>query len=62
MTTQPSPSAAQLLRDIEEGWGPLRALIEAIGPADYDRTTTAGWTIKQMLAHVASGRKRWRLG
>lgn len=40
----------ELSEAFEQAWAPFR---EAVAQADLDRTTSAGWTVKEMLSHVA---------
>ncbi len=50
MTTQP---AQHLLDRIQAAWRPFREAMERLGPDDMERRTSAGWTVKEMIAHVA---------
>jgi hypothetical protein len=38
---------------VEAGWRPFRAAAAALADEDFDEVTPSGWTIKEMLAHVA---------
>lgn len=40
----------ELSEAFEQAWAPFR---EAVAQADLDRTTSGGWTVKEMLSHVA---------
>jgi uncharacterized protein (TIGR03083 family) len=46
-------SAADLHEQIEARCRPLREAVARLRPEDFDRSTRAGWTVKEMLAHVA---------
>jgi hypothetical protein len=48
-----SMTVAELRERVEAGCRPLRAAVATLQPADFDRHTRAGWTVKAMLAHVA---------
>lgn len=48
-----SPAVQEQLDLIEAGWGALRAAVDRLGPEALERATPAGWTVKEMLAHVA---------
>ena len=48
-----SSSSEQLLQRVEEYYGPLREGFARLGEAGLDRVTSAGWTAKELLAHVA---------
>lgn len=43
-------SENELATAFEQAWAPFRA---AVDKADLDRTTSGGWTVKEMLSHVA---------
>lgn len=38
---------------VEAAWRPLREAIEKVGVEGLDQPTSAGWTAKEMLGHVA---------
>jgi hypothetical protein len=46
-------SSATLAR-VQEAWWPFRAAAASIGIGELDRPTPAGWTYKDLLAHVAA--------
>jgi hypothetical protein len=46
-------SVAELLERVEAACRPLREAVAGFRLADFDRRTRAGWTVKEMLAHVA---------
>lgn len=51
---QSSSSPVQdLLAEVQRGWEPIRAAVEAIGEEGLDGTTRSGWTVKEMIAHLA---------
>lgn len=43
-------SENELTEAFEQAWAPFRA---AVDKADLDRTTSSGWTVKELLSHVA---------
>ena len=45
--------ANDALTKIEAAWRPFASAASALGPADFERKTAAGWSVKEMLAHVA---------
>jgi hypothetical protein len=49
----PSAGAEELLERLEMAWRPLREVAEAAGPAVLEQATSAGWSGKEMIAHVA---------
>jgi hypothetical protein len=46
-------SVAELRERVEAGCRPLRDAVGRLRPEDFDRRTRSGWTVKEMLAHVA---------
>ncbi|MGH2500111.1 MAG: maleylpyruvate isomerase N-terminal domain-containing protein, partial [Candidatus Limnocylindria bacterium] len=38
---------------IQAGWRPFRDAVGALPAARMDEPTSAGWTLKEMVAHVA---------
>jgi len=44
---------AQLLERVREGWRPLRRALGRLGLAPLSNTSSAGWTLKAMLGHLA---------
>lgn len=46
-------SVAELRERVEADCRPLRDAVERFQPADFDRRTRPGWTVKEMLAHLA---------
>ena len=44
---------AQLLEKMREGWRPFRRAVARIGLRRLNDVTSAGWTAKAMLAHIA---------
>ncbi|MDQ6921346.1 MAG: maleylpyruvate isomerase N-terminal domain-containing protein [Candidatus Dormibacteraeota bacterium] len=46
-------SVAELRERVEADCRPLRDAVERLQPADFDRRTRPGWTVKEMLAHLA---------
>jgi hypothetical protein len=49
----PGQRAQRVLDRIETAWRPLREAADRLGPGRLDEPTSAGWTAKEMLAHVA---------
>ncbi len=45
--------ARRHLDAVEQGWGTFRAAVDRLSPEELRRTTPAGWSAKEMLAHVA---------
>jgi hypothetical protein len=43
----------ELREVVEAECRPLRDAVEGLDAAEFDRHTRAGWTVKEMLAHVA---------
>ncbi len=43
----------RVLGAVEAGWRPLRRAAAHLGEEGLEMTTTAGWTAKELLAHVA---------
>lgn len=46
-------TARQLRADIEQAWRPLREAVAELAPERLDEETPAGWSAREMLAHVA---------
>jgi Mycothiol maleylpyruvate isomerase N-terminal domain len=46
-------TVAELRERVEAGCRPLRDAVAALQPEDFDRRTRSGWTVKEMLGHVA---------
>ncbi len=49
----PSDAVIQQIEAIERGWRRLRDAVELLGPDGLDRRTSSGWTVKELVAHVA---------
>lgn len=49
----PSAESQRILMEIESAWTDFRAEVAALGEAGLDQPTVAGWTAKEMAAHVA---------
>ncbi len=45
--------SARLLADLEPAWQPLKEAVAAIGVEGLDRETSSGWTVKELIAHLA---------
>lgn len=52
--TYPTLGKEELLRTIDEGWRAFRSRIRHLGRDGIGRTTPAGWTFKDLVAHVAA--------
>ncbi len=50
----PILARAELLAQVEAGWREFRGLIRHVGWAGMKGRTPAGWTYKDLLAHVAA--------
>lgn len=48
-----SEGIEQQLETIEAGWRQLRSAIDRLGVRGLDQRTAAGWTVKEMVAHLA---------
>jgi len=46
--------AQRLIARIEQGWRPFRDAVRGLGRARYDERTSAGWTYRDLVAHVAA--------
>lgn len=46
--------AQRLIARIEEGWRPFRDAVRGLGRARFDERTSAGWTYRDLVAHVAA--------
>jgi hypothetical protein len=49
----PSRGATQQLDAVERAWSEFREAVAQLSPQELERATPAGWTVKEMLAHVA---------
>ena len=45
--------AQKVLTQVDESWRPFMSAVERLGENGLERPTTAGWTAKEMLAHIA---------
>ena len=43
----------EILKQIKEASRPFREAVERLGAEGMERRTEAGWTVKEMVAHVA---------
>lgn len=43
----------EVIEPIEGSWRRFREALAALPPDGFDRRTRAGWTVKEMLGHVA---------
>jgi hypothetical protein len=46
-------AANRFSAELQASWSPLRDRVESMDPGEWTRTTAAGWTVREMLAHVA---------
>jgi hypothetical protein len=46
-------AADGLVAELGDAWAPFADSVAALADEDWDRRTAAGWTVKEMLAHVA---------
>jgi hypothetical protein len=46
-------TATGIAQDVQSAYEQLRAAVDALGADGFDRATGAGWTAKEMTAHVA---------
>ena len=47
-------TAQELLERIDQGWRPFRDAVRSLGRARLTETTGAGWTYRDLVAHVAA--------
>ncbi len=52
--TMSTTETQALLVRIDEGWRPFRDAVRGLGRARMDEATTAGWTYRDLIAHVAA--------
>ena len=52
-TTTRAISKSDLLAKIEHGYVASRAVLDALPPERFDETLPAGWTLKEMVGHLA---------
>lgn len=48
-----TPEAKDVLRAVNMGWTNFRLAVMSLGQGPLDTPTSSGWTLKQMVAHVA---------
>lgn len=48
-----SPWARAQLEQLDAGWQRLHSVLELLGSDGLDRQINGGWTVKEMLAHLA---------
>jgi hypothetical protein len=49
----PPRTRAELIDTVEASWRQFRQALAALPPEALDRQTSSGWTVKEMLGHVA---------
>lgn len=61
MSTEIRGTSSEATKNIEDligrvraGWIPFRRAVDLLAASDFERATPAGWTYKQMLAHIAA--------
>ncbi|HEV2011882.1 MAG TPA: ClbS/DfsB family four-helix bundle protein [Candidatus Limnocylindria bacterium] len=52
-TTIPATSS-ELLARVDDAWRPFREAVRGVGRARMNESTGAGWTFRDLLAHVAA--------
>ena len=52
------PATSDLQRLVDDGWRVFRESVRHIGRARMGETTSAGWTYKDLIAHVAAWEER----
>ena len=53
-TVTPGISKAEILARIDAGWRPFRDAVRGLGRTRLDEATPAGWSYRELLAHVAA--------
>ncbi len=53
-----SPTRTELIRSVQEARGELVALARSLSPAELEVQVHPGWTVKDVLAHVAASEAR----
>ena len=53
-----TPVTSELERLVDDGWRAFRASVRHIGRAGMTKTTSVGWTYKDLVAHVAAWEER----
>ncbi len=54
MSTATPATSKDLLACVEEGWRPFRDAVRGLGRARFAQMTSAGWTYRDLIAHVAA--------
>ena len=48
-----SEAASRQLETMEQGWSQFRGAVERLSCTELEQATPAGWSVKEMLAHIA---------
>lgn len=54
MASTTTRDISELLARIDEGWRPFREAVRGIGRARMNEPTVAGWTFRDLVAHVSA--------
>ena len=54
MASTTTPDISELLARIDEGWRPFREAIRGVGRARMNEATGAGWTYRDLVAHISA--------
>ena len=54
MASTTTPDISELLARIDEGWRPFREAVRGVGRARMNEPTGAGWTFRDLVAHVSA--------
>jgi hypothetical protein len=54
VSTATPATSKDLLERIDEGWRPFRDAVRGLGRGRFAETTSAGWTYRDLIAHVAA--------
>ena len=54
MASTTTPDTSELLDRIDDGWRPFREAVRGVGRARMSEATGAGWTFRDLVAHVSA--------
>jgi len=54
MASTTTPDISELLARIDEAWRPFREAVRGVGRARMNEPTDAGWTFRDLVAHVSA--------
>jgi hypothetical protein len=54
MASTTTPGISELLARIDEGWRPFREAVRGVGRARMNEATGAGWTFRDLVAHISA--------